>query len=42
MFWFAAYKVGVFALVTVNPRNTRVTFTAALGIDLVLVFALLS
>lgn len=41
VFWFAAYKVGVLALVTVNPRNTRATFTAALGIDLVLVFALL-
>jgi signal transduction histidine kinase len=41
VFWFAAYKVGVLALVTVNPRNTRATFTGALGIDLVLVFALL-
>ena len=41
VFWFAAYKVGVLALVTVNPRNTRTTFVAALGIDLVLVFALL-
>jgi signal transduction histidine kinase len=41
MLWFAAYKVGVFALVTVNPRNTRVTFVCALGIDLAVVFALL-
>ncbi len=39
--WFAAYKVGVFALVTVNPRNTRVTFICALGVDLAVVFALL-
>ena len=41
VFWFAAYKAGVLALVTVNPRNTRWTFIGALGIDLVLVFALL-
>jgi signal transduction histidine kinase len=41
VFWFAAYKVGVLALVTVNPRNTRWTFVGALGIDLLLVFALL-
>jgi signal transduction histidine kinase len=41
VFWFAAYKVGVFALVTVNPRNTRWTFIGALGIDLLLVWALL-
>src|ERR1700694_1558996 len=41
VFWFAMYKVGVLALVTVNPRNTRWTFVGALGIDLVLVFALL-
>jgi signal transduction histidine kinase len=41
VFWFAAYKVGVLALVTVNPRNTRATFVGALAIDLVLVFALL-
>jgi signal transduction histidine kinase len=39
--WFAMYKVGVFALVTVNPRATRHIFVAALGIDLLLVFALL-
>jgi len=41
VFWFAAYKLGVFALVTVNPRNTRWTFIGALGIDLLLVFVLL-
>src|SRR5439155_11774512 len=39
--WFAAYKAGVFALVTVNPRATRAIFIGALGIDLLLVFALL-
>jgi signal transduction histidine kinase len=38
---FAAYKVGVFALVTVNPRATRAYFIGALGIDLLLVFVLL-
>jgi signal transduction histidine kinase len=41
VFWFAAYKVGVFALVSVNPRNTRATFIGALGIDLAVVFVLL-
>jgi signal transduction histidine kinase len=39
--WFGAYKVGVFALVTVNPRNTRTVFLCALGVDLLLVFWLL-
>ncbi len=39
--WFGAYKVGVFALVTVNPRNTRAVFLCALGVDLLLVFWLL-
>jgi signal transduction histidine kinase len=39
--WFAAYKAGVFALVTVNPRASRQIFTGALGVDLLLVFALL-
>ncbi|HEY3065450.1 MAG TPA: ATP-binding protein [Methylomirabilota bacterium] len=39
--WFAAYKLGVFALVSVNPRATRVIFVGALAIDLLLVFALL-
>jgi signal transduction histidine kinase len=38
---FAAYKVGIFALVTVNPRATRAYFIGALGIDLLLVFVLL-
>ena len=39
--WFAAYKIGVFALVTMNPRATRVIFSAALGVDLMLIFSLL-
>jgi signal transduction histidine kinase len=39
--WFALYKVGIFALVTVNPRATRSIFLGALGIDLLLVFVLL-
>ncbi len=39
--WFAAYKAGILALVTANPRATRQIFTAALGVDLLLVFALL-
>jgi signal transduction histidine kinase len=38
---FAAYKVGIFALVTVNPRATRAYFIGALAIDLLLVFVLL-
>jgi signal transduction histidine kinase len=38
--WFALYKVGIFALVTVNPRATRAIFLGALGIDLALVFIL--
>jgi signal transduction histidine kinase len=42
VFWFAAYKVGIFALVTVNPRATRASFVGALAIDLLLVFTLLS
>ena len=41
VFWFAAYKLGVFALVTVSPRATRMIFLGALAIDLCLVFALL-
>jgi signal transduction histidine kinase len=41
VFWFAAYKVAVFALVTINPRATRGIFSAALAVDLSLVFALL-
>jgi signal transduction histidine kinase len=39
--WFAAYKLGVFALVTVNPRATRLIFLGALAVDLCLVFAIL-
>jgi signal transduction histidine kinase len=39
--WFALYKVGVFALVTVHPRLTRSIFLGALGVDLVLVFVLI-
>lgn len=41
VFWFAAYKSGIFALVTINPRATRGIFLGALGIDLLLVFVLL-
>ena len=39
--WFALYKVGVFALVTVSPQATRAIFTGALAVDLLLVFVLL-
>src|SRR5436309_13049227 len=42
VFWFAAYTVGIFARVTVNPRATRASFVGALAIDLLLLFALLS
>ncbi|HXH81615.1 MAG TPA: ATP-binding protein [Candidatus Tectomicrobia bacterium] len=38
--WFALYKLGIFALVTVHPRATRAIFLGALGIDLLLVFIL--
>jgi signal transduction histidine kinase len=41
VFCFAAYKLGIFALVTVNPRATRAYFISALAIDLALVFVLL-
>ncbi len=41
VFWFGAYKLGVFALVTINPRSTRIIFSAALVVDLLLIFALL-
>jgi signal transduction histidine kinase len=41
VFWFGAYKLGVFALVTLDPRATRAIFLGALAIDLVLVFVLL-
>ena len=39
--WFALYKIGVFALVTVHPRATRAIFLGALAVDLALVFVLL-
>ena len=39
--WFAAYKLGIFALVTVSPRATRAIFVSSLSVDLLLVFALL-
>ncbi len=39
--WYAAYKLGIFALVTVSPRATRGIFIGALGVDLLLVFALI-
>ena len=41
VFCFAAYKVGIFALVTVNPLATRAYFSGALAIDLLLVFVLM-
>jgi signal transduction histidine kinase len=41
VFWFGAYKLGVFALVTADPRATRAIFLGALAIDLMLVFVLL-
>src|SRR5438128_10543113 len=42
VFWFAAYKVGILALVSVNPspRKTSVVFSGALAVDLLLIFAL--
>jgi signal transduction histidine kinase len=39
--WFALYKLGIFALVTVYPRSTRSIFLGALGVDLLLVFVLI-
>jgi signal transduction histidine kinase len=39
--WFAAYKACILALVTVNPRATRLVFSGALAVDLLIVFALL-
>jgi signal transduction histidine kinase len=41
VFWFAMYKVGILALVSVNPRSTRVVFCGALAVDLLLIFSLL-
>jgi signal transduction histidine kinase len=42
VFWFGAYKSGIFALVTINPGATRGIFLGALAIDLLLVFVLLA
>jgi signal transduction histidine kinase len=39
--WFVAYKAGIFALVTLRPRATGGILLGALGVDLLLVFALL-
>jgi signal transduction histidine kinase len=43
VFWFAMYKAGILALVSVNshPRKTRVVFSGALAVDLLIIFALL-
>jgi len=41
VFWFAMYKAGILALVSINPRSTRVVFSGALTVDLSLIFALL-
>jgi signal transduction histidine kinase len=41
VFWFGAYKLGVFALVTINPRATRSIFSGALAVDLLLIFGLM-
>jgi len=41
VFWFAMYKVGILALVSVNRRSTSVVFSGALAADLSLIFALL-
>ena len=40
-FWFAAYKLGVFVLVSFIPHATRVIFGGALCIDLLLIFGFL-
>jgi signal transduction histidine kinase len=39
--WFAAYKAGVLALVTVGRTSIRMIFIGALAVDLLVVFALL-
>ncbi len=41
VFWFAMYKAGILALVSINPRSTRAVFSGALAVDLSLIFALL-
>ena len=38
--WFALYKAGILALVTINPRATGRIFSAALTVDMLLIFAL--
>src|SRR5207244_11900185 len=39
--WFAFYKAGILAFVTIQPRATTLIFSAALGVDLLLIFSLL-
>src|SRR5262249_16457278 len=39
VFWFAMYKVGILALVSVNPRWTRAVFSGALAVHLLLIFS---
>src|SRR5215510_14865428 len=39
--WFAAYKACILMWVTVNPRATRLVFSGALAVDLLIVFSLL-
>jgi len=39
--WFAFYKAGILAFVTIKPRATTLIFSAALGVDLLLIFSLL-
>ena len=41
VFWFAAYKAGIFVLVSVKPAATRKIFLGALAVDLGMVFVLL-
>ena len=41
VFWFAVYKAGILAVVSVYPRSTRVVFSGALAVDLSLIFVLL-
>ena len=39
--WFAAYKACILMWVTVNPGATRLVFSGALAVDLLIVFSLL-
>ena len=39
--WFALYKAGILALVTLNPRATRTIFSVALGVDMLFTFGLI-